>query len=293
MPPSVRALLVRALYRLGWLIAARLPGGLVDWLVTRLARRAAARGGWHVGNLRHNLATVLERPAEPALVVAALRSHLRNVYEQLALPGWSREQIVARVEATGLEPLRAAFATRGAVCALPHSGNWDLAGAWACSVGLPVTTVAERLSDAEFAAFTRFRTRLGMEVLSHRDRDAIPTLVQAVRRGRVVCLLADRDLTGDGLPVTWAGRSVTMPVGPALVAQRTGAALFAVVAQFTPTGLVLRISPEVEPGDLISMTQQIADHFTAAIAEKPEDWHMFQPFFDLERSGRSRGQEPA
>ena len=38
----------------------------------------------------------------------------------------------------------------GAVIALPHSGNWDLAGAWAVHSGMPVTTVAERLADADF-----------------------------------------------------------------------------------------------------------------------------------------------
>ena len=75
--------------------------------------------------------------------------------------------------------------------ALPHSGNWDLAGAWACRTGFPVTTVAERLGDAEFAAFTEFRTRLGMEVLAHGDPGPSTDLIAAVGRRRVVCLLAD------------------------------------------------------------------------------------------------------
>ena len=279
----LRAYGLRQLYRLGWRVAARVPPGLVDRLIARFSRRAVERGGWHVENLRHNLSAVTGRPCDDALLRAAVASHLRNVYEQLALPGWSVAEILARVQTTGEDALRRAHAAPGAVVALPHSGNWDLAGAWACRSGLPVTTVAERLGDAEFAAFTAFRRRLGMEVLSHRDPDLILTLVGAVARGRVVCLLADRDLERDGVPVVWAGRPASMPVGPALVAQRSGAALFPAVSQFRGRGMMLRIGPPIQtrpgPAGLAAMTQDLADVFVARIAERPQDWHLLQPFF--------------
>ena len=157
--------------------------------------------------------------------------------------------------------------------ALPHSGNWDLAGAWACRTGFPVTTVAERLGDAEFAAFTEFRTALGMEVWAYGDPGTVDGLVDAVRRGRVVCLLSDRDFGHDGVPVDFAGRPVTMPVGPALVAQRSGAALFPTVSQFTDDGMVLRIGPEIRvgpgPDGLVAATRQLADVFAERIADRP------------------------
>ena len=44
--------------------------------------------------------------------------------------------------------MRAAYASTGAVIALPHSGNWDLAGAYAELTGMPVTTVAEAAAPA-------------------------------------------------------------------------------------------------------------------------------------------------
>ena len=61
--------------------------------------------------------------------------------------------------------------------ALPHSGNWDLAGAYAQLTGMPVTTVAEALPGPDFAAFVAFRERLGMQVLSHRDPAVIGELL--------------------------------------------------------------------------------------------------------------------
>ena len=30
------------------------------------------------------------------------------------------------------------------------------------------------------------------------------------------------------------------------------------------------------------MTQEVADFFAGTIAERPEDWHMMQPFFPAE-----------
>ncbi|GAA3604939.1 phosphatidylinositol mannoside acyltransferase [Microlunatus ginsengisoli] len=278
----LRAFGVRQLYRAGWRIGSWLPRGLVAAIIGRAARRTLRADGWHVRNLRRNLALVSGALAGDDLVEAALVSHFRNVYEQLALPG-AADRLVAGVTTTGEAALRAAHADRGAVVALPHSGNWDLAGAWACRSGFPVTTVAERLGEAEFAAFTEFRTRLGMEVFAHGDPAAVAGLVDAVGRGRVVCLLADRDLARDGVAVRFAGQPVTMPVGPALIAQRSGAALFPTVSQFTPEGMVLRIGPEVgvEPGPdgLAAATQRVADVFAERIAERPEDWHLLQPFF--------------
>ncbi|HET9649767.1 MAG TPA: phosphatidylinositol mannoside acyltransferase [Microlunatus sp.] len=278
-----RALAIRQLYRLGWRVAAVIPRRAVDGLIVRASRRTRRRDGWHVRNLRRNLEVVCGGPVDDATLDVALASHFRNVYEQLALPG-AAKRLVAAVSTTGEDELRVAYAERGIVVALPHSGNWDLAGAWACRSGLPVTTVAERLGDAEFAAFTEFRTRLGMEVFAHGDPAAVSGLVDAVHRRRVVCLLADRDLAGDGVPVRFAGQPVTMPIGPALVAQRSGAALFPAVSQFTDEGMLLRIGPEVPvaagPDGLRTATQALADVFASRIADRPQDWHLLQPFFN-------------
>jgi KDO2-lipid IV(A) lauroyltransferase len=202
----------------------------------------------------------------------------------LALPGWTPVEVRRRVRTVDEAPLRAAYASSGVVVALPHSGNWDLAGAWACLTGMPVTTVAEQLSGLGYEAFVTFREGLGMEVLSHRDPGAIAALVSAVRRGRVVCLLADRDLAGRGLPVFFAGRPITMPAGPAVVARRADALLVPAVCRYSGEDMVIVIGEPIAPRPgregLIAVTQEVADFFTRTLAEQPEDWHMMQPFFE-------------
>ena len=284
-----RAALVRSTHRLGWRYAGRLPQPVVRALLAVVSPVVVRRDGAHLRNLRRNLSVVGGRPATPALLRAGVRSYLRTFWEVLALPSWSRAEAVGRVRPENEQVVRQAFAGPGAVVALPHSGNWDLAGAWACGTGMPVTTVAEQLGEAEFAAFLDFRRSLGMEVLSHREPGLIGTLVTAARGGRVVCLMADRDLTGGGVEVDFAGRRVSMPVGPALVARRSGAALIPAVAHYDGQPLrrgarmSLVVGPVVpsQPGreGLVAMTQGVADFFTARLREHPEDWHLMQPFF--------------
>lgn len=283
----VRDAVLRTTFRTGWRVAAHVPGAVVRAGVAAAAGLAMTRQGRHLGQLRRNLTLVTGRLADDDLVRAAVGSYLRTFWEVLALPGWSTEDIIGRVRTEDEHHLRDAYAGPGAVVALPHSGNWDLAGAWACHTGMPVTTVAEQLSAAEFDAFVDFRRRLGMEVLSHRDVGAISALAGAVRRGRLVCLMADRDLDGTGLAVRWNGEAVTMPAGPAMVARRTGAALVPAFCRYQGEKMVIRFAPPVpaRPGreGLVAMTQEVADFFAGQLAQHPRDWHLLQPFFTADR----------
>ena len=275
--------MVRHVYRLGWAGAGRVPARATAPFFHAAGRLAVHREPLPIRRLRHNLAVVTGRPASDDLVRAAVRSYLRTFHEVLVLPHWPASRVVRRVVVDDEERLRRLHATRGVVVALPHSGNWDLAGAWACRTGLPVTSVAEQLGQAEYVAFVRFREQLGMQILSHRDPAALPKLIEAVGAGRVVCLLADRDLDRRGLPVEWNGVPITMPAGPAVVARRSGAALVPGVCRYVGADMHITLGDVVEPepgrAGLIAMTQRVADHFAAEIPRRPEDWHMLQPFF--------------
>src|SRR5699024_10901613 len=134
---------------------------------------------------------------------------------------------------------------------------------------------------ALFDRFVAFRERMGFEVLalSGGERPPFDVLAERLRAGGMLCLLADRDLTAAGVPVTFFGAEATMPAGPALLALRTGAALLPVTLWYPPEGgrgWRARIHPAVEHTDVAAMTQQMADAFAETIARYPQDWHMVQ-----------------
>jgi phosphatidylinositol dimannoside acyltransferase len=142
-PSHWRDRLLRGIYNFGWRVAARLPRRLVALIISASSRVALRHDGIHVRTLRRNLALATGAAVNSDLMRAALKSYLRNFYEVLALPAWSETEIRRRVSAVNEPAVRDAHAGPGVVVALPHSGNWDLAGAWACVAGMPVTTVAE------------------------------------------------------------------------------------------------------------------------------------------------------
>jgi KDO2-lipid IV(A) lauroyltransferase len=148
-----------------------------------------------------------------------------------------------------------------------------------------MVTVAERLKpEGVFRQFVAYREKLGMEVipLTGGQRAPLDALADRLGEGWVVALLGDRDLSRNGVEVTFFDGRTRMPAGPAILAIRTGAPLFAVDLFFEPTrtrARLRRITPPVDgPLDVRvkQTTQLLADAFAAGIADHPQDWHMLQ-----------------
>ena len=268
-------------YLSGWRIVRLLPERLAAWLFRLGADLAYRRGGRGVARLRSNLSRVVPPGTDlDALTRAALRSYARYWLEVFRLQDIPAERLVGRMRVLDEKRLRDAHAAgRGTILALPHMGNWEQAGAWLVATGVPFTTVAERLRPEKlFDQFVRFRTALGMEVipLTGGERPPIELLAERLRAGGMLCLLADRDMSADGVPVTFFGARATMPAGPAALALRTGATLLPVTIWFDNDGWSGRIHPEIPHTDVPTMTQALADAFAAGIAAHPADWHMLQ-----------------
>ena len=122
-------------------------------------------------------------------------------------------------------------AGRGAILALPHSGNWDMAGVWLVQNNGTPTTVAERLRpESLYNRFLAYREGLGFEIipLTGGERPPFEVLAERLRDNRVVGLMAERDLTRTGVQVDFFGEPTRMPAGPAKLAIETGAALLPV-----------------------------------------------------------------
>jgi phosphatidylinositol dimannoside acyltransferase len=267
-------------YAAGWALLRAVPEPVAQGLFRAGADLAALRGGPAVERLRANLVRVAPDADPDALVRDGLRSYARYWCEVFRLPVMSAERIrdgMDMVDPDGLLPA-AASAGDGLVLALPHSGNWDHAGAWLVGQGVPFTTVAERLKPEQlYDRFVAFREGLGMEVLPLTGgRQPFAVLEQRLRAGGTLCLMADRDLSARGVGVDFFGARARMPAGPAALALRTGAVLLPATLSFRPDGWRTVIHPPVEHTDVPTMTQRLADAFATGIAQAPADWHMLQ-----------------
>jgi KDO2-lipid IV(A) lauroyltransferase len=153
-------------------LATTLPESLLRPLFRLGGDIAWRRRGRGVRQLERNLRRVVGPDVSDdeiaALARAAMRSYARYWLEFFRLPVLRRDRIVGRMSVEGKERLDAVMAAgRGAILALPHSGNWDHAGAWVALQGYPFATVAERLKpESLFDRFVAVRERLGMEVIA-------------------------------------------------------------------------------------------------------------------------------
>lgn len=273
----------------GWAAVKRLPEPVVDRAFRAMADRTYRNNGPSVRQLRANLARVLPDVRATTLEETThegVRRYLRYWSEAFRLPAWSSQRLRDSFELTeGIEHLDAAVAAgTGAVMVTSHSGNWDLAGAWACDRYGGLVTVAERLRpEGLYDKFVAYRESLGMEVLPLGGEDTFRVLRTRLGEGKLVCLVADRDLSGSGVPVDFFGETASMPAGPAMLSLLTGAPLMPVELWHTQKGLAGRIRgalphPEgVARKERVSaLTQTMADAFARSISEHPADWHMMQ-----------------
>jgi lauroyl/myristoyl acyltransferase len=279
-----------AAYALGWAAVRRMPEPLARALFRRIADRTWRRRGRAVRRLEGNLRRVIgDGPSEDdlrALSRRCMRSYLRYWMESFRLPSMSRERILTGMHITGMEAVyKDVEAGRGVVLALPHMGNYDHAGAWLALSGTPFTTVMERLKpESLYDRFVAYRESLGMEVLpASGGGDVFGILAGRLTDGKVICLVADRDMTASGVEVDFFGHTAKLPAGPAALAERTGAALLPVTLWYEGDDWGVRVHDEIPvppEGDrdekIRTMTQSLAHAFQQSVAAHPEDWHMLQ-----------------
>ncbi|MGK5529281.1 phosphatidylinositol mannoside acyltransferase [Streptomyces sp. URMC 129] len=285
----MRERLTDGLYGLGWTVVKRMPEPAALALGRRAADAAWRRRGAGVRRLEANLARVVPDAGEERLRElsrAGMRSYLRYWVESFRLPVWSQERIRTAFDGEGMHHVTEGLARgRGVIVALPHMGNWDLAGAWlVTALNTPFVTVAERLKpETLYDRFVAYREGLGMEVLPHTG-GSLGKLARRLRGGGLVALVADRDLSASGVEVSFFGETARMPAGPAMLAQQTGALLLPAALWYDETPVMRgRVHPPVpvpETGTraerTAAMTQVLADTFAAEIAAHPQDWHMLQ-----------------
>jgi phosphatidylinositol dimannoside acyltransferase len=297
--PRLRDRLVETEYAAAWRLARAFPERTAAAAFRLGADAAVARGGPGVRRLRANLARVVPDAAAvelDALVRAGIRSYARYWCEMFRLRPADAPDVHARMDRgmSGTAPFFEAIeAGRGVVFAVPHSGNWDAAGVWVVETLRRLgrepafTTVAQRLRpESVYHRFLAYRRSLGFEVVTPEDGvGAHRALTRRLRAGGVVCLVADRDLTGSGIDVSFFGEPARFPAGPARLAALTGAVLMPAYPHFLPDGWSAPIADPipVDRESVAKATQAVADAFAELIVQAPADWHALQPIWTADR----------
>ncbi|MFW0790436.1 phosphatidylinositol mannoside acyltransferase [Gordonia sp. CPCC 205333] len=294
----VRETLTDAGYRAGWAAIRYAPDSLARKAFGNVGEFFGTRDGGP-DQLRRNLSRVLGVPADEVpddLMAASMASYARYWYEAFRLPSMDFATAAANVHIADEEV--AGFSAeldkgKGLIFALPHSGNYDMAGVWLVQLFGTFATVAERLKpESLFRRFVEYRESLGFEIfpLTGGEQPPFAQLADRLRDGKIICLMGERDLTRKGVPVTMFGEPTRMPAGAAKLAIDTGAALMPVHHWFTEGATSrLTVGAALDTSDgVAATTQRLADAFATNIAAHPADWHMLQPFWEADWSQERR-----
>jgi KDO2-lipid IV(A) lauroyltransferase len=274
-------------YLFAWKFIGILPEKIAYALASFVADFVFKKNSKGVKRLRSNYKRVKPEISDKELnhlTKLGMRSYLRYWFDTFRLNKWSKNRIIETTYAIRENLLRDPIALKkGCIVALPHAGNWDHAAAYFCSTGITLTAVVEKLKpEAIFRKFLDYRSSIGIEPISHKEK-TIPILLERLRSGKLVALVADRDMSRSGVEVDFLGGVAKMPSGPAILAIESGAPLLTAYIRYLDKGIEITFDETIKlpvsgtkEEQIKIVTQSIANNFAKRIKDSPVDWHMLQ-----------------
>ncbi len=274
-----------------------LPRWLMLWLAVLIGNFywAVMKGDREM--VRRNLSRILEDPSQVGPTVRRLyvryAKYLVDYTRMDLLKGRHLRRLVRGFE--GKEHIDGAMARgKGTLILTAHLGNWEMGGIFLSLMGYSLTVITAPDVEARLHEFrVRLRQEQQIKVVTLDDTLASSLAVlKALQANELVALLGDRDLFGKGIPVHFFGQKVFFPIGPALLAYLSEAALI-------PTYVLMneddRYRCVAEPPivlqktgnrdrDLAENTQRIATALEKFIRLYPDQWYTFYDYFSRHKA---------
>ena len=168
----------------------------------------------------------------------------------------------------------------GVVIALPHMGNWDLAGVACSAFGFPLMAVGRPQNNPLFEAWLR-RARLNFQTVDRRHPSSFVRVAHHLKGGGVFAILPDVRHNKPAVPCIVFGKpDVQLGKGLAKFARMANVPVLPVVMErvdadhhrLTLSDPILP-DPDADPdADARRMTQAVWDIFERHIRATPEQW---------------------
>ena len=180
---------------------------------------------------------------------------------------------------------------QGAIFALPHIGNWEMAIPVGNQLKLDLLAVAEPLNnELVLNWFKNLRETLGCEIIiGGKGQNTFDTIVNKLEEGKHVCLLSDRSINKTGVGTVFFDNLASFPKGPVALALKTQVpivptAFLKVNGQYN----LIFDKPFYVPlfeNESISIQQglkTLSKSFEKLINIAPNQWHSIQPVWSNE-----------
>ncbi len=200
----------------------------------------------------------------------------------------------------GWERFEAARARgKGVIACTAHFGNFEMLAAGHNLKGVPITMITRRMGRSRANDLWRkARARAGVEDLVVRKGETLRAARRALAQGRVLGYVIDQNqpLRRAVFPTFFGVPAATSPT-PAVLAQRTGAAVIFILA--LPLGggrhRVLIEGPLEVPDtgdrrrDVLAFMQDLNDRLERRVREHPEHWYWLHRRWKTRPEGEAAG----
>lgn len=184
---------------------------------------------------------------------------------------------------------------KGVICITPHLGNWELGGLLFSFKGGKLNVLTLDEEDRGIKSYREeMRRRWGIRNIYIRPGEDSPlaTLeaIQALRRNEIVAMLGDRIETQRTMEFDFFGKKTPFPIGAALMAMTTGAAVLPVFVVMERNRKYRGIiespvyfdssSREERESILRKGMEEIVKKFESYIEKYPDQWYNFYSYWD-------------
>lgn len=181
---------------------------------------------------------------------------------------------------------------KGAIFLTAHVGNWEIGGSMLRLLNYPLAMVAmAHNSTATNVLVNHLRKDKGISVIEmdHGSPFSGIEIMRYLRNNGIVAMGGDRDFFGRGRPITFFGRKVIFPVGPVIMAMKSGAALIPSFVLKQPDGRYFGVLEEAIPissegnldDDIEENLGKTARIFEKYIRRHPDQWYCPDPVTEM------------
>lgn len=289
--------------------AVRAACGVLVALPHRAALALAwgpVRAAWALnGRLRAQTRRRLRQALGPAtsarelerIAWRAFRNLAFTAVEGMRLPGIDKAWVDRHMGKGEVHEVHAELAKgRGLIVAIPHMGNWELAGIALQSQGVDLLLLVRKQKNPLMNDWiNRIRTATGVEAIDTHSRD-IGEVARKLNAGnKVLTILPDVRAKSGGVRVRYLGAETDVPGGTAHYAREAGVPIL--TAEVVRTGWTRHswrktgsIAPDMaldEAEDRRRIMQYVMDRFDESVRAHPDNYFWFNKRWVLGEENRA------
>jgi KDO2-lipid IV(A) lauroyltransferase len=158
----------------------------------------------------------------------------------------TREGFSKYADIVGEEHLKKAYGKgKGVLCLVCHTGSWEFSAITPSILGYKTTAVSKGLKNPKLNEMVvGFRQKRGLNNLNRGD--TYPLLIESLKKGECLIIMIDQDTRVKSVFVDFFGKPAYTPIGAAMLALDTEAAVVPMAMRRMPNGKhQFTIKPEV------------------------------------------------